>query len=101
MITFLNANTFFLSLLKKTGSKFNVTFDDVEKLEKGEVTELPSHTTVYGFFPKSLLQDYFSKFSLYIIAGLFDIPADKSLNKLFPEVKTTTVKDVLDLWKGK
>ncbi|KAK6444207.1 phenylcoumaran benzylic ether reductase [Trichoderma asperellum] len=84
-----------------TGSKFNVVYEDLEKLEKGEVTELPSHATAYAFFPKPLLQTYFSKFGLYLIAGLFDMPTDKSLNKIFPEVKTTTVKEVLDLWKGK
>ncbi|PON21559.1 hypothetical protein TGAM01_v209589 [Trichoderma gamsii] len=84
-----------------TGSKFDVTYEGIEKLEKGEVTELPSHAMAYEHFPKPMLQSYFSKFSLYIIAGLFDMPADKSLNKIFPEVKTTTVKEVLDLWKGK
>lgn len=91
----LNTNTFLI------GSKFNVTYDDVEKLERGEVTELPSHAMAYEFFPKPLLQQYFSKFGLYIMAGLFDMPTDKSLNSIFPEVKTTTVKEVLDIWKGK
>ncbi|KAL6887106.1 hypothetical protein GGI43DRAFT_267301 [Trichoderma evansii] len=92
----------FLKLAEEaTGSKFNVTYDDVEKLEKGEVTELPSHAMAYEFFPKPLLQQYFSKFGLYIMAGLFDMPTDKSLNAIFPEVKTTTVKEVLGLWKGK
>ncbi|KAM0470208.1 hypothetical protein ACHAPX_010094 [Trichoderma viride] len=84
-----------------TGSKFDVTYEDIEKLEKGEVTELPTHAEAYEHFPKPLMQAYFSKFSLYLIAGLFDMPADKSLNKIFPEVKTTTVKEVLDLWKRK
>lgn len=92
---------FFQLLIFFVGSKFDVTYEDIEKLEKGEVTELPTHAEAYEHFPKPLMQTYFSKFSLYLIAGLFDIPVDKSLNKIFPEVKTTTVKEVLDLWKRK
>ncbi|KAL7913111.1 hypothetical protein GGI35DRAFT_491340 [Trichoderma velutinum] len=92
----------FLGLAEEaTGSKFKVTYDGVEQLEKGEVSELPSNAMEYEYFPKPVLQTYFSKFGQYIIAGLFDMPAEKSLNKVFPEVKTTTVEEVLDLWKGK
>ncbi|PNP53746.1 hypothetical protein THARTR1_05870 [Trichoderma harzianum] len=92
----------FLGLAEEaTRSKFSVTYDSVEKLEKGEVSELPSNAAEYKYLPKHVLQAYFSKFGQYIIAGLFDIPAEKSLNKVFPEVKTTTVEEVLGLWKGK
>ncbi|KAK4074703.1 uncharacterized protein Triagg1_4852 [Trichoderma aggressivum f. europaeum] len=92
----------FLGLVEEaTGSKFNVTYDSVEKLDKGEVTELPSNAAEYEHFPKHILQAYFSKFGQYIVAGLFDTPAEKSLNKVFPEVKTTTVEEVLGVWKGK
>jgi nucleoside-diphosphate-sugar epimerase len=34
-----------------TGSKFAVTYDGVEKLKRGEVTELPSHLLAYPYFP--------------------------------------------------
>ncbi|KAL6809366.1 hypothetical protein GGI42DRAFT_340498 [Trichoderma sp. SZMC 28013] len=92
----------FLGLAEEaTGSKFNVTYDSVEKLEKGEVTELPSNAAEYEHLPKHILQAYFSRFGQYIVAGLFDTPAEKSLNNVFPEVKTTTVEEALGLWKGK
>ncbi|RFU80282.1 nmra-like family [Trichoderma arundinaceum] len=92
----------FLKLLEEaTGSKFKVTYDSKEKLEKGEVTELPSNLAAYEFFPKPMLQMFFSRFGLYILAGLFDVTEDKTLNKIFPDVKTTTVEDVVGLWKGK
>ncbi|KAL6832780.1 hypothetical protein V8C40DRAFT_145132 [Trichoderma camerunense] len=92
----------FLGLLEEaTGSKFKVTYDSLEKLEKGEASELPSNAAEYQHLPKHILQMYFSKFGQYIIAGLFDTPVEKSLNNVFPEVKTTTVEEVVGLWKGK
>jgi len=90
------------------GAKFNVTYDSVARLEKGEITELPSHPSVYPFFPKPMMQAYFSKFGLYVVAGLFDTPKEEGeenreplllLNKRFPEISTTTIKDVLSVWR--
>lgn len=78
-----------------------MAYDSIEKLERGEITELPSHPAVYPFFPKQVLQQYFGKFGLYGTAGLFDFPEDKSLNKKFPEIKPTTVREMLSVWVGK
>jgi hypothetical protein len=50
--------------------------------------------------PKPILQLYFSKFGLYIMAGLFKIPEDRALNKEFPDIETLTIKGVADLWRG-
>jgi hypothetical protein len=41
-----------------------------------------------------------TRFGLYIIHGLFTVPEHKALNSKFPEIKTTTVDEVLGLWKG-
>jgi hypothetical protein len=35
------------------------------------------------------------------VHGLFTVPEDKALNNRFPEIKTTTVDEVLGLWKGR
>ncbi|ETI25726.1 hypothetical protein G647_02500 [Cladophialophora carrionii CBS 160.54] len=83
------------------GSKFTVAYDSVETLEKGEMTELPSHPAVYPFFPKPMFQQYFSKFALYVTLGLFDLPEDGSLNRKFPDIKPTTVREMLSVWVGK
>ncbi|KAH9203413.1 hypothetical protein DL95DRAFT_399366, partial [Leptodontidium sp. 2 PMI_412] len=47
---------------KVTGSKFQVSYDPIEKLQKGEITELPSHVQVYPFFPKPALQGMLALF---------------------------------------
>lgn len=42
-----------------------------------------------------------SKFGLWTVAGVMRIPQEGSLNKRFPEIKTTTVREVIGVWKGK
>ncbi|KAL1599467.1 hypothetical protein SLS60_007270 [Paraconiothyrium brasiliense] len=81
-------------------SKFDVAYDSIEKLCGGEITELPSHVSAYSFIPKSLLCSIQSKFGLYVANGMFDMPEEGSLNQIFPEIKTTTVEEIIGHWKG-
>ncbi|KAK0717531.1 hypothetical protein B0T26DRAFT_645680 [Lasiosphaeria miniovina] len=70
---------------KATGSKWAVTyFDPLTKLAK----------TDKKFYPP----DYFS---LYLVQGLMDVAEDKSWNKQFPDLKTTSVEEIVGAWKGK
>lgn len=39
------------------GCKFDVCYNDLEMLKKGQVTELPHHPLAYGFFPKRGCRD--------------------------------------------
>ncbi|KAJ4102383.1 hypothetical protein NW760_010218 [Fusarium oxysporum] len=82
------------------GSKFTVSYDALEKLQKGEVTELPSHRESYGFFPKPALRGFLSLLGRYVVEGRFDIPADKALNAKFTEIQTLKVKEAIELWRG-
>ena len=84
-----------------TGAKFSVAYDGVGKLRKGEATELPSHPLAYAYFPKPILQAAFAKIGLYVINGLFDMPEEKSLNRMFPEIETMKVAEVVSARKGK
>ncbi|KAL6402763.1 hypothetical protein AUP68_14099 [Ilyonectria robusta] len=86
---------------KITGSKFDVAYDSVEKLQRGEMTELPAHVESYSVLPKKILQASFATYSLYAIDGFFDFPKENTLNAKFPEIKTTTIEDMLNLWKSK
>ncbi|SCO86007.1 uncharacterized protein FRV6_10134 [Fusarium oxysporum] len=82
------------------GSKFTVSYDALEKLQKGEVTELPSHRESYGYFPKPALRGFLSLLGRYVVEGRFDIPADKALNAKFTEIQTLKVKETIELWRG-
>ncbi|KAF2129549.1 NAD(P)-binding protein [Dothidotthia symphoricarpi CBS 119687] len=84
-----------------TGSKFKITYDSVEKLQRGEVTELPSNPYSYDYIPKPLLAVVLSRFGLWVVNGVVHIPKEGSLNEKFPEIATTSVKEVVDAWKGK
>ncbi|OLN93245.1 Isoflavone reductase IRL 2-like protein [Colletotrichum chlorophyti] len=84
------------------GTKFSVTYDSVEKLKTGEVTELPSQFHAYPFFPKAALQGLVSTFGLWFEDGSFDLPpaGTKTLNEVFPDIKPWTVKNLLETaWK--
>jgi len=85
----------------KTGSKFTVTYNSVAMLEKGEMTELPFHLSMYPRITKPALQRRYAMFGMYIVNGLMYLPEEKSLNKMFPQIKTTTVEEVVSAWKGK
>jgi len=78
-----------------------VTYDPIEKLEKGEMTELPSHISLYPFRPKPVIQARFSMFGVLGSNGLMYLPEEKTLNKKFPEIKTTSVREIVSAWKGK
>ncbi|KAK9449217.1 uncharacterized protein V1518DRAFT_417426 [Limtongia smithiae] len=84
-----------------TASAFAVTYDSVEKLRAGQISELPSHYTAYPYFPKPVLQMVFAKFGTYVVSGLFNFPEDKCLNNIFPEINTKSVKEIVAAWKGK
>lgn len=71
----------------------------MEKLEKGEITELPSHVEVYPFFPKPALQGLMAMFGKWMALGRADIPADKTLNGKYPEVQPKKIPEIIALWK--
>ncbi|RKK31761.1 hypothetical protein BFJ71_g15057 [Fusarium oxysporum] len=80
-----------------TGDKFEVTYDSVDLLKSGKITELPSHEALYPFFPKPELQGMLAQFGILFDQGAMDFQPEKSLNDIFPEIKTVTARDVLEI----
>ncbi|PNP84974.1 hypothetical protein FNYG_01671 [Fusarium nygamai] len=80
------------------GSKFDVAYDPVEKLEKGEVTELPFNRNAADL-PQKVLEGLISLWGLYVLEGKYDLPTDKALNKVFRDIQPLKVEDVLGLWQ--
>lgn len=84
------------------GEKFTVFYDSVDKLESGEITELPGQVAAYTYFPKDWTQKLYSVFGLWVTKGVFDFPDHKVLNHRFPGIRVTTVKEMLDkAWQRK
>ncbi|KXH59151.1 hypothetical protein CNYM01_06476 [Colletotrichum nymphaeae SA-01] len=84
------------------GKKFHVTYDSVQKLQSGEITELPGQVAAYSYFPKQWTQQLFSTFGFWVTEGLFDFPKDRVLNQVFPHLKVTGVREMLQKsWEGR
>ncbi|KAF7177894.1 hypothetical protein CNMCM7691_006370 [Aspergillus felis] len=82
------------------GVKFNITYDNEEMLKNSQVTELPSHPSIYPFLPKEHLQHILAVFGFWTAVGDFDLPEEDTLNSRFPNIKTRTVHEVLGQgWK--
>ncbi|CAH0044397.1 unnamed protein product [Clonostachys solani] len=87
------------SLVK--GKKFTVTYDSVEELKAGKITELPGQIAAYPYFRKEWVQRLFSVFGFWVTEGLFDLPDDKALHNVFPDIRATTIEEMLtQAWKG-
>ncbi|EWG55511.1 hypothetical protein FVEG_13505 [Fusarium verticillioides 7600] len=79
-------------------SNFDVAYDPAEKLEKGEVAELPFNRKAADF-PQKVLEGLMSLWGLYVLEGKYDLPTDKALNNVFPYIHPLKVEDVLGLWQ--
>ncbi|KAL6365695.1 hypothetical protein LRP88_01696 [Fusarium phalaenopsidis] len=84
------------------GEKFEVTHDSLDLLLSGQITELPSHPSLYSQMPKDQIQALFATFGVWFEKGLFELkPTNKTLNEVFPEIHARTVKEVLEAGWGK
>ncbi|KAF4540747.1 NmrA-like family protein [Lasiodiplodia theobromae] len=84
------------------GTKFKVTYDSLDLLRSGKVTELPSHLSLYEHMPKEEIQSIFSVFGIWFHEGLFNLQPKKRLNDVFPHIKAYTVRELLEsAWKGR
>lgn len=83
---------------KGKGVKFDVAYDGVEKLERGEVTELPGHEALYAEFGGRenafpVVQRLFSTYGLWMEEGLMEGGEGKRLEDMFPEVGALTLEE--------
>ena len=84
------------------GSPFEVTYDPIEKLVKGEITELPPHAKELAAspFPETIARMLLSILGLWAATGYFNVPVEQSLNQKFPDIKPVTVREMLRLGQG-
>lgn len=55
---------------------------------------------MYKYFPKDQFEGFMIPYSLWLEDGAFDLKPEKTLNDKFPDVKTSTVKELLEkAWK--
>ncbi|KAE8150359.1 NmrA-like family protein [Aspergillus avenaceus] len=80
------------------GKKFHVTYDSADKIKEGKVT-IPPMPAETGYSAEEL-QETTALVSRLTIAGVFELPVEGRLNSLFPDIKTTKIKDFFqNTWK--
>lgn len=81
-----------------TGKSFQVTYDPVDQIHKGNVTipPMPKGTD----YPEDELKEVTALVSRLTVNGVFDLPKENRLNERFPEIKPTTVKEFLEIWRN-
>lgn len=84
------------------GTKFTVSYDSLETLKSGKITELPSHVSLYPYFPKEQLQGLFAAFGIMFETGAFNFKPEHTINQDFPEIKPKSIKELVsEAWTGK
>lgn len=82
------------------GVKFDVTYDSIEKLQKGEITDIPGHQAAYemmgGEAAKPFFRNAMAQFGLWMEEGLFKYEDAVFLNDVFPNVKPMSLGEA---WK--
>ncbi|KAF5227773.1 hypothetical protein FANTH_14679 [Fusarium anthophilum] len=87
----------FLHIVEEVkGTTFAVVHDSLEKLDQGEVTELPGHRDLYQILPKEICKSLLSTFGFWFADGSFNLQPEVSLNDIFPEIKTLTVREMIE-----
>lgn len=74
-----------------------MTYDSVESLQRGAVSELPSHKAelVASPFPEAIAKQLLAILGIWAVNGQFDIQHNKSLNAKYPDIKPMAVRDAL------
>ncbi|KAM0431540.1 hypothetical protein ACHAQK_010165 [Fusarium lateritium] len=86
---------------KARGENFTVAYDDLEKLRRFEITELPGHQKDYSKFPKEVLLPFLSIFQRWMAEGYGDLEYKGSLNEMFPDIKMLTAQELMQsYWKA-
>lgn len=76
-----------------------MSYDPVEKLARGETTELPSHKEELANspFPAPIARQLLALLGSWVVGGQFNIPVEKALNKSFPDIKPMGVREMLSV----
>jgi hypothetical protein len=76
------------------GTTWDVTYDPIEKLEKGEVTVLEQPAGSMEL-PGKVLRHFWTEFGIMAHKGLMDVTTEGLRNSEFPEIKPMTVREVV------
>lgn len=78
-----------------------MTYDSIDLLRSGKITELPGHVPDYAFYPKEQVQAITAGFELIFAEGSMDFKPKQTINDLFPGIRPVSAKRLLEMgWKA-
>jgi nucleoside-diphosphate-sugar epimerase len=87
--------------LSTTGMKWEVTYDPIEKLEKGQATVLEQPEGSYEF-PSDVIRALVVEFSVMAVRAVMDVTVEGLRNDEFPEIHPITVEELIQMaWGSK
>ena len=85
----------------KAGVKFDVTYDSLESMRAGKITELPNYMSIYDFFPREIMLKTWASFGVAMATGACSLEGD-ALNQKFPDIKAKDLSTFISTyWTGK
>ncbi|EWY85942.1 hypothetical protein FOYG_10609 [Fusarium oxysporum NRRL 32931] len=77
------------------GEKIQVTYDSLDLLKSGKITELPSHPPMYEFVSKDVIQSFLAAFGILFETGEFDLREGYRIQDGLPSLKLQNFRDLL------
>ncbi|RKK68793.1 hypothetical protein BFJ69_g13283 [Fusarium oxysporum] len=77
------------------GEKIQVTYDSLDLLKSGKITELPSHPPMYKFVSKDVIQSFLAAFGILFETGEFDLREGYRIQDGLPSLKLQNFRDLL------
>ncbi|EXA39743.1 hypothetical protein FOVG_11225 [Fusarium oxysporum f. sp. pisi HDV247] len=77
------------------GEKIQVTYDSLDLLKSGKITELPSHPPMYDFVSKDVIQSFLAAFGILFETGEFDLREGYRIQDGLPSLKLQNFRDLL------
>ncbi|SCO88820.1 uncharacterized protein FRV6_12948 [Fusarium oxysporum] len=77
------------------GEKIQVTYDSLDLLKSGKITELPSHPPMYDFVSKDVIQSFLAAFGILFETGEFDLREGYRIQNGLPSLKLQNFRDLL------
>ncbi|TXB98930.1 hypothetical protein FocTR4_00013471 [Fusarium oxysporum f. sp. cubense] len=96
----LTMNQYVQAVEEVRGEKIQLTYDSLDLLKSGKITELPSHPPMYEFVPKDVIQSFLSAFGILFETGEFDLREGYHVQDGLPSLKLQSFRDLLTQGQG-
>lgn len=83
------------------GVQMEVTYDSQEKLQSGQITEIPGYKKLYeAFGDVDVARRIVAQYGLWMEEGAFHYTSDNLLHELFPEIKPLSMQEAWEKARG-